>query len=46
MVSKALQKCVWDAYVPGQEVRKDPSERYLLAAQDAIDYVARKEGYS
>jgi hypothetical protein len=44
MVPYALQQAVWDAYVPGQEVRKDPSPEYLLAARAAINAVAEREG--
>lgn len=44
MVPKALKDAVWAAYVPGQEVRKDPTEEYLDAALAAIDAVAAKEG--
>lgn len=43
MVPVALQRAVWDAYVPGQEKRKDPTRRYLDAAHAAIDAVAKKE---
>lgn len=44
LVPKRLQDAVWDTYVPGQESRKDPTDEYLQAAQEAIDAVARKEG--
>ena len=43
MVPKKLQAAVWDAYVPGQEIRKTPSRSYVKAAQEAIDAVAEKE---
>lgn len=46
MVPYRLQRAVWDEYVPGQEVRKDPSRAYLELAKAAIDYVAKKEGLS
>jgi hypothetical protein len=42
-----LPRCstaVWDAYVPGQEVRKDPTPEYLQAARAAINAVAEREG--
>lgn len=44
MVPKPLQDAVWDAYVPGQEQRMDPSGGYLVAATAAIEAVAKKEG--
>jgi hypothetical protein len=44
MVPKKLQDAVWDEYIPGQEVRKDPTNDYLTAAHAAIEAVAKKEG--
>lgn len=29
---KALRDQIWASYVPGQEIRKDPSDAYLEAA--------------
>jgi hypothetical protein len=43
MLSKPLRKAVWAAYVPGQEIRKDPTLEYLAVAGEAIDSVAEKE---
>jgi hypothetical protein len=43
MVPYKLQKAVWALYVPGQEIRKDPTGEYLEVAQEAIDAVAAKE---
>lgn len=40
LVPYALQKAVWDEYVPGQEIRKDPTLEYITAAHAAIDHVA------
>jgi len=34
---------VWEEYVPGQEVRKDPTEEYLEVTRIAIEAVAEKE---
>jgi hypothetical protein len=34
---------IWAAYVPGQEVRKDPSEEYLAVAEEAKLALARIE---
>lgn len=44
MVPRALQRMVWGAYVPGQEIRKDPTSAYMRVARDAIAVVAAKEG--
>lgn len=44
MVPKVLQDSVWDAYVPGQERRMDPTGAYLNAAMAAVNAVAEKEG--
>ncbi len=41
LVPRDLQRRVWDAYVPGQEVKKNPTRRYLNAMQAAINAVAR-----
>jgi len=38
---KAMRDAIWDAYVPGQEIRKDPSAAYLAAARAAISYLER-----
>jgi hypothetical protein len=43
MVSKPLRDAVWAAYVPGQEIRKDPTGEYLLVTHKAIEAVAKKE---
>ncbi|MGH2588108.1 MAG: hypothetical protein ACRDJE_24570, partial [Dehalococcoidia bacterium] len=39
-VPRILQRAVWAAYRPGQEVRKDPTPEYLVAMHAAIDAVA------
>lgn len=44
MVPKDMQKAVWRAYRPGQEVDKNPSPQYLRVAGAAINAVAEKEG--
>lgn len=41
---KATRNAVWAVYVPGQEVRKDPSEEYIRVASDAVTWLARHEG--
>jgi hypothetical protein len=43
---KPMRDAIWDVYVPGQEVRKDPSPEYIETAQAAIDWLARKEAAS
>lgn len=44
MVDRPIQREVWRWYVPGQEVRKDPTAAYLEVMKLAIECVARKEG--
>ncbi|MEW6775366.1 MAG: hypothetical protein AB1405_03680 [Bdellovibrionota bacterium] len=44
LVPGKLKKDVYRHYVPGQEIRKDPTPAYLEAADAAIKAVARKEG--
>ena len=44
MLPRSMQRAIWAAYVPGQENRKDPSEEYLEAAHNAIEYIATREG--
>lgn len=39
MLTKDHKNAIWAAYVPGQEIRKDPSPEYLQAARDAITYL-------
>lgn len=43
MVPRDLQAAIWAAYVPGQEIRKDPSLDYLEAAMTAVRAVAELE---
>mgnify|MGYP000482234381 CR=1 FL=1 len=44
LVPKAMQRRVWAAYVPGQEVRKDPTQAYLDVQREVVAYVAALEG--
>lgn len=44
MVPLALRSRIWAEYVPGQEIRKDPTREYLAVTFEAIAYVAAKEG--
>lgn len=44
MLPKTIRDLIWENYVPGQEIRKDPSKPYLDIAKVAIGYVADKEG--
>ncbi len=39
---KILRDKIWAAYVPGQEVRKDPSPQYL-AVMDEVEAFIRSE---
>lgn len=41
---KAMRDAIWDEYVPGQEVRKDPTEAYLNVSTRAVRWLAVKEG--
>lgn len=41
---KPLRDAVWRVYVPGQEKRKDPTDEYLRVSQEAIEWLAAKEG--
>ncbi len=43
MVDKPLRDKVWEEYQPGQEINKNPTYAYLLAAEAAIECVRRKE---
>lgn len=43
MLPKDKQRAIWREYQEGQEVRKDPTERYLEVARDAIDWLYAKE---
>ena len=44
MVPRPLQALVWRHYVPGQEIRKDPTREYLEVQKQAVEIVARLEG--
>ena len=44
MLPRKLQLAIWREYVPGQEIRKDPTGNYLDAAEIAILAVAEREG--
>ncbi len=36
---KQLRDAIWATYRDGQEITKDPSHEYLVAAQDAVEYL-------
>jgi len=40
---KKLRDAVWAVYVPGQEIRKDPTARYLIVQAYAVAWVAHAE---
>lgn len=46
MVPYSLQQEVWATYVPGQEIRKDPTDEYLEVQRRAVEAVERREGRS
>lgn len=37
-----LRAKIWAAYVPGQEVRMDPSREYLKVADEVQEWIANK----
>lgn len=37
---KFLRDAIWKAYRPGQEVRKDPSDQYVVVALMAEEWIA------
>lgn len=43
MVPNFLQREIWAAYIPGQEIRKDPTPEYLDVARRVIEFVATRE---
>lgn len=43
MVPLVLQREIWRYYVPGQEIRKDPTPEYLTAMRRAIEAVEARE---
>jgi len=43
LVPQRLRDTIWREYVPGQEVRKDPTPAYLHAADTAIREVSSAE---
>jgi hypothetical protein len=43
MLPKRMRDAVWDAYVPGQEQRMDPTDEYLVVTQRCIEFVAVSE---
>lgn len=44
MLPADVRKRVWQTYIPGQEITKNPTEAYLTVARTAINYVAALEG--
>lgn len=43
MLPEYIRDAIWNAYVPGQEVRKDPSPAYLRAAQAARHWIVKHD---
>lgn len=43
---KSLRDKVWNAYVPGQEARMDPSDEYLAVAQEVQAWIKANGGES
>lgn len=44
MLPRLMRAEVWAAYVPGQEITKTPTDKYLHVAMTAIRWLAEKEG--
>lgn len=44
LLPKEHKDAIWASYVPGQEVRRDPSPAYLDAAMAAINWMSHHEG--
>jgi hypothetical protein len=44
MLPKAMRDAIWDNYRPGQEIDKEPTNDYVIAASRAIAHIAVKEG--
>lgn len=42
MLPMGHRKAIRDAYVTGQEIRKDPSKRYIKAAQRAQKWIEER----
>lgn len=38
-----IQRGIWASYIPGQEIRKDPSDEYMKWYKQAVNVVAKKE---
>lgn len=43
MVPPDIQRAIWSAYVPGQEIRKNPTAEYMAAFEMAVNAVATAE---
>lgn len=43
MIPQHMQDELWAVYVPGQEIRKDPSREYIEVAMRLVRYVQEKE---
>jgi hypothetical protein len=43
---KVMRDKIWALYRPGQERTKDPSPEYIAAAQECIEWLAKKEQIS
>ena len=41
MLPKYIRDKIWDAYVPGQEITKTPSRRYIEVAREAREWILK-----
>lgn len=43
MLPVRMRRELWAVYIPGQEIRKDPTPEYLEVAQRCIRYIEERE---
>lgn len=43
MLPKSIRDKIWINYIPGQEVKKNPTKEYLVVMKEAINFVSRSE---
>jgi len=41
-LTERMRDEIWATYIPGQEIRKDPTDEYLNVAQRCIAYLERR----
>ena len=43
MLPRNMRDKIWDLYVPGQEISRDPSSEYVEHARECVRYIAELE---